>query len=183
MAQLSARYAAALFELAMESGMPGEYREQAVFLQKALSDDECRRIIEHPQIPASGKSAFFENAFKGNIHDDLLGFLHMAVAKNRESFIIPGLAAFIKKMDEHFGRMKAYVVSATELREEQVRAISLMISKKLGKQVEISARVNPALIGGFYIHMDGYYIDRTIRKKLSDMKISLKRGTVHDSQA
>ena len=183
MAQLSARYATALFDLAMESRVPGEYLEQAVFLRDTLSGEECLRIIEHPQIPAAQKIAFLENAFKGNIHDDLLGFLHMAISKNRESFIVPGLNLFIHRMDEYFGKVKANVASATALHEDQVAALRAMLSKKLGKQVEISVQVDPALIGGFSIHTDGYFIDRTIKKRLNDLKISLKRGTLNDSQA
>ena len=183
MAQLSARYAAALFDIAMESGVPEEYRDQAVFLRDTLSGKECLRMTLHPQISAAQKHEFLESVFKGNIHDDLLGFLYMAIAKNRESFIVPGLSAFIKRMDEHFGRVKANVVSAHPLSESQISALREMLSKKLNKHVEISAKVDPALIGGLTIHMDGYYIDRTIKKRLDDMKISLKRGTVNDSQA
>ena len=183
MAQLGARYAAALFELATESGSPELFRDQAILLRDSLSDTECRRLIEHPLISATRKTEFLDSVFKGNIHIDLLSFLHIAIFKNREEFIVPGLALFIKRMDEHFGNVQANITSASALSGSQIAALRTMLSRKLGKQVEVTVRVDPSLIGGFSVHADGYFIDRTIKKRLSDMKLSLKRGAISDSQA
>ena len=183
MAQLSTRYATALFELALESGTSELFFTQATTLRDALLDDECRRLIEHPLTPVTCKLEFLDSVFKGKIHTDLLGFLHMAILKNREEYIVPGLSLFIKRMDEHFGKVQANVVAATALNENQITALRSMLSKKLSKQVDVPVRVDPSLIGGFSVHADGYFIDRTIKKRLDDMKLSLKRGAVSDSQA
>ena len=173
MAQLSNRYASALFDLAFLSGKPDEYFEQAVFLCDTLRGTDYKQIITHPQIPTAKKLSLIDEAFAGKIHADLCGFLHMAVSKNRESFVLPGLEAFIRMMDEYNGKVKASVVSAVELGETQIAGLKTLLEKKLGKKVDISAKVDESVIGGFYILTDGYFIDRTIRKQLHDLKASL----------
>ena len=181
MAQLSGRYASALFDLAIESGNPDEYFEQAVFLRDTLRDSGYKSIITHPQISTAKKLELIDEAFAKRIHADLCGFLHMAVTKNRESFIIPALEAFIRMMDDHNGRVTANVVCAAELGEKQTAGLKALLEKKTGKTVQIAAKVDKSVLGGFYILMDGYFIDRTIRKQLHDMKVGLQRGKAHDS--
>ena len=72
----------------------------------------------------------------------------------------------------------AQVISATELSETQVSALSELLSRKLNKEVEVSASTDPSLLGGLYIHVDGCVIDRSVKKQISDMKDSLKRSKV-----
>jgi F-type H+-transporting ATPase subunit delta len=181
MARLSARYASALFDLAIGSGNPDEYFEQAVFLRDTLCGTDYRHIITHPQIPTARKLELIDEAFADRIHADLCGFLCLAVSKNRESFIIPGLEEFIRMMDEHNGMVTANVVCATELGENQTADLKALLEKKLGKKVSIETSVDKSVLGGFRILMDGYFIDRTIRKQLHDMKASLQRSIAHDS--
>ena len=183
MAQLSARYAAALLELALESGNTAQYRQQAVLIRDALREEECRRVLEHPHITGAKKKEFIDSIFAGNINGDLLGFLYLVIAKNREAFLVPGLNSFIDRLDKLSGRTGATVVSAVELSEKQVSALAELIGKKLGKQVEVSVQVDPSLIGGFYVHADGYLLDYTIKKRLREMKLSLQRSTANDSTA
>ena len=78
--------------------------------------------------------------------------------------------------NQQLGKIEARVVSATKLRDEQVAAIHALLSRKLDKQVTIHTDVEPALIGGFYIYIEGRLIDRTVRRQLYNMKTSLERG-------
>lgn len=173
MAQLSSRYAAALFELCMERGMLNEYLEQAVFLCDTLREPECQKIITHPKITVVQKRAFFKEAFEGKIHEDIIGFLTLTVEKNREKYIIPALSAFIDLANNELRRTKAEVVSAVPLKPEQVSAIASMLSRKLNKQVEVIVKVDTSIIGGLFIQVDGYYFDRTIKNRLGDIKNNL----------
>ena len=68
MADLSARYATALFELALERGFADDYLQQAAFISTTMQDEDCRRIITHPRIPPEEKFAFLDGAFAGRIH-------------------------------------------------------------------------------------------------------------------
>ena len=176
MAKLSALYAAALFELAVENGEVDEYLEQAVFLCDTFQDDECRRILVHPHITTAQKREFFDSAFKGRINDGLFGFLYLVIDKNREVFLVPALKALIELIDRHQGKTTANILSATELSKQQAGALKKMLSEKLKKQVELSVKVDPSVIGGLYIHADGCFIDMTIKKRLRDMAAKMKEG-------
>ena len=176
MAKLSSRYANALFKLSMENGNVNEYLDQASLLRDALLDAEYRRIVTHPHISQKEKREFFTNTFSGVINEDLFGFLQLVIAKNREVFLLPALNEFIDLINSYNRKTTANVRSGVMLTEDQMQTLKAMLSKKLNKHVDISLKVDPSIISGLYIHVDGFLIDRTVKKQLRDMKTYVKKA-------
>ena len=176
MEDLSVVYASALFDLATERNAIDEYLSQAVVLRDVLRDAECQRFIKHPQIPSSEKFELIRNAFSGEMCDDLLGLVSLAIAKNREAYLLPALTAFIDTTNRFRKRVTARVTSASPLDEGQLVSLKEMLSNKLGKSVEILLAVESGMIGGPYIDVDGYYVDRTLKKQLHDLTNQMKEG-------
>ena len=173
MARLSSRYATAIFDLSVEGGKINEALTQAIYVRDALKDEKCQKLITHPRISADEKRSFFDEIFKGHINPDLLGFLHLAVAKNREAFIVPVLSDFIDMANDHLKKTTAFVTSAVPLRNDQVSALAALLSKKTNKHVTVEQKIDPSIIGGLHIQVDGYFIDRTIKTRLQEIKASL----------
>lgn len=177
MAELDVRYATALFNFTQESGTLQECLEEALIVRDALQTDECRSILEHPHISGSEKSMFLDQIFSGGVNEQLNGFLNLLISKNREKIMASTLTTFIDMGNRVSGKVEANVVSAAKLDKNQVSALQSMLSKKLGKQIDITLQVDPSLIGGLYIFADGHYMDCTIKKQLSDMNKMLKAGS------
>ena len=83
---------------------------------------------------------------------------------------------------EQAEQASAVVISAAALSEKQVAALETSLSAKLDKPVEISCRIDPSVIGGLRIHVDGFSLDRTVKRQLNDMKDNIQRGMANDSQ-
>jgi len=180
-ARLSSRYATAIFDLSIEGGKLNENLGQALYLRDVLKDEQCKKLLTHPRISAAEKRAFFDEIFKGHIHTDLLGFLHLAVAKNREAFIVPVLSDFIDMANDYLKKSTALVTSAVPLRNDQLSALAVLLSKKTNKHVTIEQKIDPSVIGGLHIQVDGYFVDRTIKTRLQEIKMSLAKGTANDA--
>jgi len=173
MADLSVRYATALFDLALERGLTADYLQQAAFISAVMQEAEAKRIITHPRIPEAEKYAFLEGAFAGRIHDDLLGFMRLTVTKNRETYLAPALDALVEMIRHHQRHTTAKVVSAIALTPEQENQLRVVLTRKLGKTIELSVEVDAFVIGGFRVHVDGHVFDHTLRRLLRDMKESI----------
>ena len=174
MEKLSLLYAATLFDLALEHNAVGDFLEQAVYLRDTLQAPDYRQMLLHPQIPSHEKKEFFANAFTGYIHGDLLAFLYLAADKNREAFILPALNSLINVIERYLNKITADVYFAMSLSEGQIQEMKRILSEKLGKDVKVSLKVDPSVIGGPYIYVDGYYIDWTLKKRLRDLKVHMK---------
>ena len=176
MERLSFLYASALYEIALQHDLVRQFDEQAAMLLSSLESKECQQILVHPHITAAEKHDFFSKAFRGHIHDDLLGFLFLTAEKNREAFLIPALKELITMIERHEGKVTAEVKSAVAYDDSQIAALKDMLSKKLGKKVSISMKVDESVIGGPYIFVDGYYINWTVKKRLRDLTVHMKEG-------
>ena len=176
MAKLDVLYATSVFELALQSGQVDEISEQAELMLSTLKDSDCKKILTHPHISNAEKLDFFGNIFGGKLHEYLMGLLHVAVVKNRETFVIPALNALLDIIKRHQKKTTAIVLTAAKLQKKQIDEIKKVLSLKLEKSVEVTVDVDESLIGGPFIRVDGYYIDQTVKKRLRDMAARMKEG-------
>ena len=176
MERLSILYASALFDLALEKGLADKFLDQAILIRDTLQDKQCQCMLVHPHIPATEKQKFFSKAFNGYVHDDLLSFLYLVTEKNRETFLLPALMALIDMIERYKGKTTAKVYFASALTKEQLTVMKKKLSGKLKKDVEISLKIDPTIIGGPYILVDGYYLDWTVKKRLRDLTVHMKEG-------
>lgn len=176
MAKLKDRYTNALLELSEENGTLEEDLQQAILVRDTLKSVDVHGFLLHPHIPDAAKQQFFHNTFSEKLSKHLMGFLNLMVRKNRESLIVPALTEYIDRANRCLGKIEAKVVSAKALTEKQLESIRTILSKKTGMQVELKAKVDPDVIGGFYILVDGRIFDRTVRSDLNMMRDRLKRG-------
>jgi len=170
MADLSVRYATALFQLSQESGELDTLLNEARFLYSALEKDNGISILTHPLISANEKQTFVDKAFDGRVRPDLTGFIRLTIAKNRETFLLPTFAKLVEMIKLHKNQITARVVSAVPLSDMQKSQIASKLSSKLGKEVDVNVIIDPSQIAGISIHVDGYFLDCTIRTMLKNMK-------------
>ena len=174
MERLSVIYASALFDIALQQDAVDEFLKQAIFLRDSLSDPDFQNVLVHPQIAAAEKQEIFREAFSDQIHKDLLGFMYLTADKNREAYLIPALKALIELIERHNKIVTARVTTASPYNEQQAESLRVILSEKLNKHIDLDLKVDPSLIGGPYIFVDGYYIDWTVKKRLQDLTGSLK---------
>ena len=168
---ISKRYAVALFELAKETDKIDELNSQVETIYNCIKDDkEFLGVLNHPRISGEEKFNLFENVFKDNISQEILGLISIVVKKNRETKILEILETFLELVREYKGITTAFIYSAKALTDEQLNNIKENLSKNLNKEIIIQADVKPELIGGLLINIDGKVIDNSIKKSLEDIK-------------
>jgi len=178
MADLGVRYATALFQLSEERGQLDIIMEQSKFICSTFEGEEgALRILTHPLISASEKNYFVEKAYGAAIHPDLLGLMKLAIAKNREAFLLSALTTLINMIKRHQNYTTARVVSAVPLSDVQLSKLTSVLSAKLSKKVDITAIIDSSAIAGISVHVDGYFLDRTVRTMLKNMNESLRSAS------
>jgi len=171
MADLGARYATALFQIASEKGQLDVVLKESRFLRDTFKGEEgALSILTHPLIPTQDKNAFVDRVYGNNLSADLLGFMKLTIAKNREAFLLPAVTKLINMIKHHQNHTTARVVSAIPLDDAQLTRISAVLTRKFGKIVDITTVVDPTQIAGVSVHIDGYFLDKTVKTMLKNMK-------------
>ena len=101
-------------------------------------------------------------------------FLTLLVQKKRAA-IIPEIAeSFQVMVDEDKNISHGMVVSAIELTAELREKIQDTLEKLTGKKVELTASVDPSIIGGIVAKVGDVVLDGSIRTQLASLKDSIK---------
>ena len=175
MTTTSREYAEALFELAVQGGVTKETSEGLVTVVSALlQTPEYRLLLASPAIKKEERLASLDAAFRGKIPDILLAILRMMVSRGHVS-ALDGMARDYEELARGYrGESIAVVTSAVPLKEAEAVALRARLEKKLGRQITLQCAVNPELIGGIRVEVDGYVIDGSIRNKLEEIKEVMK---------
>ncbi|RDY27153.1 ATP synthase F1 subunit delta [Lachnotalea glycerini] len=178
MAKLVAKtYGDALFELALEEDKVDVFVEETNGILQVLQENaELHKLMNHPKITKEEKNNVMEEIFKGRISEELTGFIHIIVTKDRYNEITYIFEYFLDKVKEYKNIGLAYVSAAVELNETQKKELMnrlLQITKY--KQIDIVYSVDTALIGGMVIRIGDRVIDSSIRTKLYEMSKNLSK--------
>lgn len=171
MTTTSREYAAALFELAAQAGVTKETSEGLETVISALLQQPAyRALLASPAISKEERLAALDETFRGKIPDVLLAILRMMISRGHVS-ALNGMARDYEELARGYrGESLAVVTSAVHLKEAETVALRQKLEKKLGRKVTLQCRVDPALIGGVRVEVDGMVIDGSIRNKLEEIK-------------
>ena len=168
----ASRYSLALYELANENKNVQEIENQSLALAKLLDNSEdFESLIKNPtnkkedQINVINKIA--EN-FNFNIL--LKNFLCFLVEKRRLFFLQKILIKFLDICSQKRGEVKARLVAAKQLNDEEVNKIKNELSKDFTKKIKLDYKYDPSLIGGLTIQVGSLMIDTSIKNKLNQLE-------------
>jgi F-type H+-transporting ATPase subunit delta len=175
---VGARYAQALFDLALETNALPAVEADVAALKAALTQSaELRRFLTSPIFAADLKARVLaEIAQKAELGPIAVKFLGVLGA-NRRSAALPGaIGGFERLAAAYRGVVSAEVTSAVRLSDAQSSAIKASLAKALGQEPDITALVDPTILGGLKIKVGSRLFDASLRSKLDSLKFALKRA-------
>jgi F-type H+-transporting ATPase subunit delta len=172
---VAGRYASALFELASESKNVAAVETDLTAFQGLLDESpDLVRLVRSPVIATGDQSralsAILEKAQIGGLAANFLKL----VASNRRLFSIQDIIKAYKQIAANArGEVTAEVTSAFPLNAEQTAALKEALKASVGKDVTLSSRVDPSLLGGLVVKVGSRMIDSSLKTKLQTMKVAL----------
>jgi len=176
--EVGERYAQALFDLAEETGALDAVRADLASLKAAWKDSaDLRRLATSPVIGADdqvkGLLAIADKAKFNAVTRNLLGL----VAVNGRAADLPGVVAGFEALyAKKTGVVAAEVVSAVELTAAQSKKIQSELRTALGRDPELTTRVDPSILGGLKVKVGSKLFDASLKTKLDQMTFALKRA-------
>jgi F-type H+-transporting ATPase subunit delta len=175
---VGARYAQALFDLAVEGGLLDKVESDLRALDAAIRESaDLRRLLASPRFSADDKArgldAVAERAKLQPLTRKFLGLL----SANRRTGALPAVeAAFARLAADHRGLVAAHVTTAVPLTRTQEKNLASALRQALGKDPQIEARVDPAILGGLKVRVGSRLYDASLKSKLDTLKYALKRA-------
>ena len=171
MTTTSKEYAEALFELAAGEEVLEETSDGLVTVVSALKQTpEYRQLLSSAAVGKAARIEALENAFRGKIPNVLLGVLRMMVSRGHVS-ALDGMAREFEELSRQYrGESVALVTSAVPLKEAEAVAIRAELEKRFARRIVLRCELDPGLIGGVRVEVEGRVIDGSVRNKLDQIK-------------
>ena len=167
------RYAQAVFQIALERDEPDVWMEDLTLLARALENREFAEYLDAPQVPGARKIDVIKGALGDTVGPLALNLLPLLALRNLVPVMPDVVEQYQRLLDAHRGIEQAEIVSAVSLDDRRQQRISDLLSRMVGKEVRVTARVDPQIIGGLLARVGDRLIDGSTRTKIQAMRREL----------
>lgn len=168
------RYAQSLIGLAQERNVVEAVYEDMLFFKRTADENRGLMLaLQSPVVRHEKKIAILSTIFKKHVNAVTYTIFEIVTKKNRESILYAIADEFVKLYDESKGIVVAHVTVAAPLTDDLRAQFNKIVADSTGKKVQIEEKIDERLIGGYVLRVGDRQIDASIRKRLSELKLSL----------
>ena len=171
---LAKRYARALFSSAFAHDKVDLVAEEIGGLAETLAEQaQLEEALYSPLIERATLKLVIGELCKGKVSDLTFHFLSVLIEKGRLSLLQAIVREFELLHDKALGRVRVKAVSAVPISVEVEKAVRNVLIKALNSDVRLETSVDPDILGGLVVTIDGKVVDASIRYQLGRLKDTL----------
>lgn len=177
MTELQKEYGEALYMLCDEEHIDGDVLDELEAMRAAFADSpEYLRLLDNRALPIESRLQILDEGFAGKVHPYVVNFMKLLTQRGAIAEF-PGCAAQYRQLYlQSHGIVEAKVTTAAALTDAQAQELNDRLSALAHRKVLMHASVDPELLGGVVVEMDGQRYDNSVRRRLEDIRRTLVEG-------
>jgi F-type H+-transporting ATPase subunit delta len=170
MEEIAEVYARALFQAAQENDVLDRVHDELGEFADALEENHDLQVFLFSPYFTSEEKKDGVARIVTDADPRTVNFLQLLAERHRMP-VLPRIRRDFQAMwaDEH-KLLPVTVTSAVELDDELVQEIGRRIEEQTGRQVELSANVDPDVLGGLIVRVGNMVLDASIRNRLESLR-------------
>ena len=176
MEEIAVVYARSLFEAALDADKLDVVREQLGEFADALDGSrELQVFFFSPYFSTQEKADGLEKAVS-DVEPVVMNFLKLLIEKHRMPILFRARRNYDALWEEENKLLPVQITSAVELDQQTVKQIGDRISEQTGRKVDLSAEVEPDILGGIVVRVGNSVLDASIRNRLEQLRKQVARA-------
>jgi len=168
-------YARAAFDYASSHGETDQWAEMLGFCGAVAADATMKAALDQPSLNGQQSADLFNEVCADKLDEHGKNFIKV-LAENDRISLLPDIAVLYHHYQaEAEGTVDAQLISALEVSDQQVEAISASLAKRLGKNISMTTSIDETLIGGAVIRAGDMVIDGSVRGRLEKLSNTLTK--------
>ncbi|MDK2902094.1 MAG: F-type H+-transporting ATPase subunit delta [Clostridiales bacterium] len=169
-------YAAALFETAVDKNRIEAYMQQLQTVMETVSaSSDLFKALMNPIISMDEKARAVRRIFSDTCDEEIIRFIGIIIKNRRLSRLGDIVKQYAHLYRRHAGILEVRAVAARPLNPDIMAMLKGQLEKTYGKSVYIENIVDPSIMGGLRLEIDGRTIDRSVASRLSAIKSAARR--------
>ncbi|MFH0777178.1 MAG: ATP synthase F1 subunit delta [Candidatus Eisenbacteria bacterium] len=176
---VSKKYAKAFFLLAEKADATEAVRADLESLVGLLRRaPTLLSFLQSPDVTQETKLTLLGTAVKSRVQDSTWLFLRLLTKRKRLPLLPQIFSAYVGMDEARKGIRRVRVVSAVPLEKHERELLTSRLEQITGNKVLMDATVDPSIIGGVVVYLNGKVIDGSIRSGLEDLRERLLAAAV-----
>ena len=172
-------YGGSLYDLAVEEGIADELKEQTDLVRSLFRENpEYVHLLSEPSLPLQERCSLIDKAFGEDAQKYLVNFIKLLCERGYLGDFAGCCEEFTRRYNADHNITQAVVTSAVALSKEQETALCARLEKISGKTVQMSVRIDPAVIGGIRVEIDGKELDGTVQGRMEGISRRLEQAAL-----
>ena len=173
----AARYAKALFDVTLAEGNPAQAEQQlAAFAALLAEHANLQAALSNPAVPAANKRAVVQQLLeKQGASVPVTKLLLLLAERDKVGILGDLLSIFSERLMEHQRVVRAEVTTAQPLDAPRVDELTRRIAQATGRQVMITTKVDPSILGGIVTRIGSTVYDGSVAAQLQSIRQRLAR--------
>lgn len=179
MTESAKMYGGSLYDLAAEEKLEARLLEELDAVADLLrANPDYLRLLSMPNLPKKERCGLLDEALRGSVHPYILNFCKL-LCENGTLRELGGCArAYRERYNKANGIVEATAVSAVALTRSQEDALRARLEAATGKRIDLTVKVDPNVLGGIRLDMEGLQLDGTVQNRLSALRGSIAGATL-----
>ena len=170
------RYARALLDVAIKekADLDQIERELASVVDLFAAHKTLAHVLLNPVVPVPRKRAAMEAVTTRTKLLPMVAKLFILLAERDRLVLLQDLLdAYRDRLLDHRNVIRAEITTTTALAADRVKTIEASLARATGRTVTLSAKVDPAIIGGVVTRIGSTIYDGSVTRQLQRMKEKL----------
>ncbi len=174
---LARRYTRALFQLACDGSQEDAVGVEVEQFFSDYSKSALQQVLTNPSFAVDTRKQILNQVAQSQKLSSLtVRFLSLLLERDRLGHLTGIVNCYRRLLNEARGRVDAKVVSAAALEPALVERVRGQLRSISGKEVILQQVVDPELLGGLQVELEGKIYDGSVRTQLAKMKQRIARG-------
>jgi F-type H+-transporting ATPase subunit delta len=172
------RYAEAAFEVATRDDTLEDWRNELDLAAGLVGDERALDVLANPAIPGERRAEALTEMLGDRVSRPVQNLIQLMLRRVRIDDL-PRVAAEFRRLDDRRqGITHATATSATELTQDEVRALTARLEETTGGRIALDVGVDPSLLGGLIVRVGDRLIDGSVRGRLERLRNQLVSGAL-----
>jgi F-type H+-transporting ATPase subunit delta len=172
------RYAEAAFEVAMRDDTLEHWRADLDLAANVAGDERSLGVLANPAIPIERRATALDALIAGRVSEKTANLVRLLLRRGRIEDLPRVAAEFRRLDDDRQGITHATATSATELTQDEIRALTARLEQSTGGRIALDVDVDPSLLGGVVVRVGDRLIDGSVRGRLERLRNQLISGAL-----